>query len=206
MNVSALAYAGLEAALNRYLGLDTNARQQMQKLHGRVIAFEILGLSRTIYLIPGPETVQVLEIFEGEPDCCISGTPLALARLNDRNASSDQFFSGAVEISGDTELAHQFGKILAAMDIDWEEQLSHFTGDLLAHKTGNLLRTVRNWGTSSSTSLKLDLKEYLQEELRLLPGRLEVETFLGNVDVLRDDVERLQARLIQLQKHRTDNQ
>ncbi|MCB1903235.1 MAG: sterol-binding protein, partial [Gammaproteobacteria bacterium] len=98
------------------------------------------------------------------------------------------------------------GKILAAMDIDWEEQLSHFTGDLLAHKTGNLLRTVRNWGTSSSTSLKLDLKEYLQEELRLLPGRLEVETFLGNVDVLRDDVERLQARLIQLQKHRTDNQ
>lgn len=206
MNVSALAYAGLEAALNRYLDLDTTARKQMEKLHGRVIAFEILGLSQTIYLIPGPGSVQVLEVFESEPDCCISGTPLALARMNDRNASSDQLFSGEVEISGDTELAHQLSKILAAMDIDWEEQLSHFTGDVLAHKIGNFFRSARDWGASSSATLKLDIREYLQEELCLLPGRLEMETFLGNVDTLRDDVERLQARITRLQNRRTDNQ
>ena len=80
-----------------------------------------------------------------------------------------------MEISGDTELAHQLSKILGTMDIDWEEQLSHFTGDLIAHRVGNLFRTARDWGANSSATLGLDIQEYLQEELRLLPGRLEIE-------------------------------
>lgn len=205
MSVSALACAGLEAALNRYLNLDAGARRQMEKLHGRVIAFEILGLARTLYLVPGPARVQVLEVFEGAPDCCISGTPLALAKMNDRYASSDQLFSGEVEITGDSELAHQLSKILGSMEIDWEEQLSRFTGDLIAHRVGNLLRSAGGWAADSSTTLGLNIQEYLQEELRLLPGRLEIECFLGNVDSLRDDVERLQARLTRLQNRPTEN-
>lgn len=204
MTLSALAYAGLEAALNGYLNLDANARRQMEKLHGRVIAIEILGLGRTAYLVPGPGKVQVLEVFAGAPDVCISGTPLALAKLSDHDAGSRQLFSGDVEISGDTELAHQMGRILGTMDIDWEEQLSRFTGDLIAHRVGNLFRAARDWGVDSSATLRLDIQEYLQEELRLLPCRLEIESFLVDVDTLRDDVERLQARLIRLQRQPTD--
>ncbi|MCP4283356.1 MAG: sterol-binding protein [Gammaproteobacteria bacterium] len=206
MSISALAYAGLEAVLNNYLDLDAATRKQISTLHGRVIAFEILGLARTIYLVPGPGKVQVLEVFEGEPDCCISGTPLALARMNDHYANSNQLFSGEVEISGDTELAHQLSKILGTMDIDWEEQLSHFTGDIIAHKVGNLFRSARSWGANSTTTLGLDIQEYLQEELRLLPGRVEIESLLGGVDTLRDDVERLQTRISQLMNRLGDGQ
>lgn len=197
MSFSAFAYAGLETAFNRYLELDEHAHQAMAKLHGRIIAIEILGLGSTLYLVPGPQRVQILEAYEGAPDCCISGTPLALARMRDSHASN-QLFSGAVEISGDTELAHQLSKILSGMEIDWEEQLSRFTGDLIAHRLGNLLRRARAWGVESSTTLGLDIQEYLQEELRLLPGRSEIEEFLNAVDTLRDDAERLQARLDQL--------
>ena len=206
MSISALAYAGLEEALNRYLDLDTDTGRQMEKLHGRVIAFEILGLARNIYLVPGPGRVQILEVYEGAPDCCISGTPLALAKMSDGYTSSNQLFSGEVEITGDTELAHQLSKILGTMDIDWEEQLSHFTGDLIAHRVGSLFRSVRDWGTNSSATVGLDIQEYLQEELRLLPGRPEIENFLGSVDILRDDVERLQARIARLQKLQAESQ
>ena len=197
MSFSAIAYAGLETAFNRYLELDEHAHQAMAKLHGRIIAIEILGLGSTLYLVPGPQRVQILEAYEGAPDCCISGTPLALARMRDSHASN-QLFSGAVEISGDTELAHQLSKILSGMEIDWEEQLSRFTGDLIAHRLGNLLRSARAWGVESSTTLGLDIQEYLQEELRLLPGRSEIEEFLNAVDTLRDEAERLQASLDQL--------
>jgi len=206
MSISALGYAGLETAFNAYIDLDAAARRLMDQLHGRVIAIEILGLARTLYLIPGPGKVQVLEVFEGAPDCCISGTPMALVRMNDRYASSDQLFSGEVEIRGDTELAHQLSKILASMDIDWEEQLSRFSGDIIAHKMGNLFRGVRSWGADTKVTLGLDIQEYLQEELRLLPGRPEIERFLGCVDTLRDDIERLQARMSRLQKQQTENQ
>lgn len=200
MIISTLAYAGLEEALNRYLSLDPSARHSIELLHGRVIAFEILGLGLTVYLIPAPGRVQLAEFFEGDPDCCISGTLLALAKLGDPQASSDQLFAREVEITGDTQLAHQLGMILRSMEIDWEEQLSHVTGDLIAHRLGNLVRGALNWGTESATTLSLNIQEYLQQELRLLPSRIEIEHFVAAVDTLRDDVDRLQARILRLQQ------
>ncbi|NCC30261.1 MAG: sterol-binding protein, partial [Gammaproteobacteria bacterium] len=43
-----------------------------------------------------------------------------------------------------------------------------------------------------------DLQEYLQEEARLTPTRYEVEAYLTQVDILRDDVERAEARIERL--------
>jgi len=205
MSISGLAYAGLEGAINRYLALDPVAQQQVAALHGRVIAFELLGLGQTLYLIPGPDRLQVLSRYEGEPDCTLRGTPLALARMSDTKASSDQLFAGEVEITGDTQLAHHFGKILATIDIDWEEQLSHYTGDIIAHEVGNFIRGASHWGRRSLQTLGLDLQEYLQEEIRLLPVKPEIDHFLTGVERLRDDVERLQARMERLRDRLKQN-
>ena len=201
MTITALSYATLEAACNRYLALDPDSQHALAKLHGRVIAIQVLGLGQTLYLIPSPGQLQILAEYEGEPDCLISGTPLALSRLSNPKESSDQIFSGEVEIRGNTELAHQFGKILGAMDIDWEEQLSHYTGDIIAHEVGNLFRGLHHWGSRSLNTLGLDLQEYLQEELRILPVQPELDAFIEEVDTLRDDIERLQARIERLRNN-----
>lgn len=203
--MTALMYAGLEEAVNRYLNLDPEAKRRMAQLHGRVIAFEVTGLGQTLFLVPGPGKLQLLADYEGEPDCRLRGTPLALAQMSHPRASTDQLFSGEVDITGDTELAHQVGKILGDMDIDWEEQLSRLSGDLLAHHAGNLLRNVGHWGRGSVETLGLDIKEYLQEELRLLPVRQEIEGFLSGVDTLRDDVARLQARVDRIRNQTGEN-
>ena len=125
--------------------------------------------------------------------------------MGDRQASSDQLFSGTVEISGNTELAHQFGKIIGGMEVDWEEQLSHYTGDIAAHEVGKLFRSTGHWGRRTLETLGLDVQEYLHEELRLLPVRPEIEAFMTDVDTLRDDVERLQARIDRLKKKINEN-
>ena len=82
---------------------------------------------------------------------------------------------------------------------DWEEQLSHLVGDAAAHQVGNLVRDTLQWGAKSVDTLGRDLTEYLQEESRQLPQRDEVNKFLAAVDVLRNDVERLDARVKRLQ-------
>lgn len=198
MSISELAYAGLEESINRYLALDPNVRERLARLHGKVIGFEISGTGQTIYLIPGPSRLQLLSRYEGVPDCLLRGTPLALARMRDQRRSSGQLFSGDVDIAGDTELAHSFSNILSSMDIDWEEQLSRYTGDVIAHGMGELIRETTHWGRNTLETFAMDLQEYLQEELRLLPQRLEIERYLAGVDRLRDDVERLEARLLRL--------
>lgn len=199
MTVSAAAYAALEQLLNRAIRLDPETPSRLTPMHGRVIELQLTGTGLSLFLIPEPQGIQLLSAFDGEPDCTLRGTPLDLARMRGSRKSADQLFSGAVEIEGDTQLAHRFGEFLAGLDIDWEEQLSKLTGDLIAHEVGNLARGLLDWGDRQTRTFEQNLQEYLQEELRLLPSRLEVEPFLAEVDQLRDDSERLAARIKRLQ-------
>jgi ubiquinone biosynthesis protein UbiJ len=110
-------------------------------------------------------------------------------------------FEGRVRVEGDTALAQHFGTILADLDIDWEEQLSKLTGNIVAHEVGRVARTAAGYADRMRATLEQNLREYLQEEARVLPTRFEIREFLDAVDVLRDDVERLGARIERLQRH-----
>ena len=200
MSTSELLHATIETLFNRYVALDPVARERLAKLHGKVIAVELKGVETTLYLIPATHRLMVVGSHEGDPDCCMSGTPLALIKMINSERNSEQLFSGEVVITGNTELAHRFGKILADMDVDWEEQLSHLTGDAFAHGAGSLFRELTAWGRNTVSNFGLDVGEYLQHEIQLLPPRVEIEAFLDQVDDLRDDTERLEARIRRLER------
>jgi ubiquinone biosynthesis protein UbiJ len=194
--------AVLEAAINRYIALDPEGAARIAELHGRVILIEVAGFGSRIYVIPGTAGIQLYGNYMGEPDCVLHGAPMALARVGLSNRKEDQLFSGQVRIEGDTRLAQAFGDLLGGLEVDWEEQLSRLVGDAAAHEVGKQVRTFERWGRRTGDSLTQDLKEYLQEESRLTPGRYEVQDFLDEVDRLRDDVERLAARIERLAKVR----
>jgi len=199
------AIALLEATLNRYLRLDPEGFDALAPLHGRVIGVEVLGPNLRLTFVPSPNGLQVLSHYEGEPDCLLRGTPWALARLGLGGKREQTLFAGEVTIEGNTETAQRFGALWAGLDVDWEEQLSRLTGDPLAHQAGRLVRGLRGWARAAAGSLTADLQEYLQEEARLLPTRIEVGDFADEVDRLRDDVERLAARLKRVERPRMDS-
>ena len=87
----------------------------------------------------------------------------------------------------------------SGLDIDWEEQLSKLTGDIIAHQLGNAARHGRRAFRFGLDTLEKDSGEYLQEELRLLPTRIETENFSDEVSRISMDVDRLAARLKRLQ-------
>ena len=109
-------------------------------------------------------------------------------------------FAGRLEIQGDTDLAQGFSDVLARLDIDWEEQLSKLTGDVVAHEAGKAVRAAGHWAERTGTIAEQDLREYLQEEAREVPSRAEVDAFGTDVNTLRDDVERLAARVRRLKE------
>jgi len=197
--------ASIEMAVNRVLQLDEDTLVRLQDLQGKVIAIEVSGLNVSLYLIPGPDKLSVYSRFEGEPDTVLRGTPGALMRMGLVRHAGDVLFAGDVEISGDVELGQQFSEILDALDIDWEEHLSHVTGDLVAHKLGNAVRSALSWGQQTVDTLGQDVAEYLQEENEALPNRAEAENYLSQVDVLRTDVDRMEARVRRLERHLENN-
>ena len=85
------------------------------------------------------------------------------------------------------------------MDIDWEEQLSKLTGDVIAHQLGNGARRIGTLLKHGRRTLQQDIGEYLQEELRVLPSRIETENFSSDVTRLSIDADRLAARIRRLQ-------
>jgi len=200
MTVTAAAQATLEGALNWAIRKDPEAFAHLDGAHGKIICIELMGLGQRLYLIPNPSGIQLLGDFEGEADCTIRGTPWSLARMGGDQADNSQLYSGDVAISGDTQLAHHFSQFMKRLEIDWEEQLSKLTGDVVAHEVGNIVRGLGEWGRDQLTTSRLNLQEYLTEELRLLPTRCEVEGFLSDVDQLRDDLGRLEARIGRLQQ------
>lgn len=202
MSIRNLALEALETLINQLLGLDPQARQRLAEWHGRVIAIALRGTGMVLYFIPDQRgELQLLGHYEGEPDCLIEGSPLDLMRASDKQQGSAQLFAGHVRIEGDTELAHRFSEVLGNLDIDWEEQLSHYVGDIAAHELAQLASKVHEQGHRALNLSQRNLSEYLTEEARLLPHPFEMEEWVRGVETLRDDVERLAARVHLLEPH-----
>jgi ubiquinone biosynthesis protein UbiJ len=189
--------AALENSLNLYLRQDPGSARRGAALDGKVIALTVTGIDLTLYFLPDKEGVQVLSRYEGSVNTRLTGSPLGFARLA-LERREDALFQGAVRIEGETGTGQAFQDMLADVDWDWEEQLSHLTGDIVAHRVGEFARQARALLSESRETLAQDSGEYLQEESRLLPTRIEVEYFLAGVDGLREDVDRLGARVDRL--------
>ncbi len=108
-------------------------------------------------------------------------------------------FSGNVEIRGDIETGQRFRELLAEIDADWEEPLARIGGDVFAHQVGNIVRTTSRWAATGVDRLADYLSEYVKEEARVLPTRIELENLFDDIDKLRMAADRLEARLQRLQ-------
>ncbi len=197
--------AVMEQAVNRYIALDPEGAAGFAALSGRIIGIEAKGFGTRVTVIPNAHGLQLFGAYDAPCDCLIRGTPLGLARMGMAERKETQLLSGEVEITGDTALAQAFNSALARLEVDWEEQLARAIGDPFAHRIGSQFRAAERWGQRTSESMTWNLKEYLQEERRLVPTRYEVEAFLAQVDTLRDDVERVAARIERLTQHAVES-
>lgn len=197
--IKPLLVNALEAALNQYLFLDEDVSLFLDPIAGKVIAVNILPFNETVYFCPTNDNIQLLESHEGDVDATISGTLSALGLMGLSSTPMRSIFSGEVTIEGDTQVAHKFQQIFDKLDIDLEEKLSQFTGDIFAHNIGNFFRNSQNWAEETVETFKLNSKEFLQEETRDLPTETEANILNQKIDEIRSDFDRLSARIDLLQ-------
>lgn len=206
MTIRELALESIETLLNELIAMDPQAGERLAAWHGKVVAIALRGTGLTLYLIPDQQgRLQLLGRYEGEPDALIEGSPIDLMRASDKQQGTAQLFAGHVRIQGDTELAHHFSEVLGGLDIDWEEQLSHYVGDVAAHELARLAREAREEGARIGDTLRRNLSEYLTEEARLIPHPYELEEWIRGVEKTRDDVERLAARVALLEQQEQES-
>jgi ubiquinone biosynthesis protein UbiJ len=115
----------------------------------------------------------------------------------------DALRGGSVHISGDAETAQAFSELLRLARPDLEEELSRVVGDVPAHQIGQAARSVLGFARRSAETFTQNVAEFLQHESRDTPSRTEADEFSSSVDKLRDDVDRLEARLALLERKKT---
>ena len=192
-------YRFIEAAGNRALDFDPDTRARLSKLVGKTVRLELLGVAGALFFQIERDGVRVHEAWDRRTELTIRGSPLAFARMALTGGDADIVESG-IQIEGDAALAQQFANLLKHLDIDWEEWLSHYVGDIAAHQAGNILRDLSRWAKETRGTMEQNLAEYLVEESRVLAGAEQVRVFLAAVDDIRADVGRLEHRIRRLRR------
>lgn len=183
--------ATIEKVLNRGLPRSPRAQQLCAELAGRRIAIEAPAMARLLI----ESTGNALRVSRGSlpADAEVLGGPLSLLALGGRAA--DEPLPGAVEVRGDAELAQKFRELARLLAPDPEEELSILIGDVAAHRVGRLARGALGWTRGAAATLLQDLGEYFSHERGDLVSRDEGEQFLRGVDALREDLDRVDARI-----------
>ena len=185
----------LETVINRYLALDPEMLDKMAAFSGKVIKLEITGLDKELYMFPSERGIQVMMEYDGEADTALRGTLLSLFKMGLISNAANLLLKGEVEISGDTRLGHQFKNVFSQMDIDWSEPLANLVGDAAAYQIQQTGQQLGRWGKDAARSVSTSFSEYLQEESRDVVTETELGMYNDAVDKLRNDVDRLQAKI-----------
>jgi ubiquinone biosynthesis accessory factor UbiJ len=191
--------ATLEQLLNRGLPRSPRARALCAELAGRSLAVEIPGLAR-LRLTSNGVTLGVARD-AAAADATLTGGVLALAALGGDDPQA-VIRRGDVAISGDAQVAERFRELGRLLRPDPEEELALLTGDVAAHRLGRIARAVLRLPRRAAHTALMNLAEYLGHERGDVVPRREGEQFLRGVDALREDVDRLAARLELLARER----
>lgn len=188
----------VEAVLNRQATGSPRAQALLAQLEGRALRIEATFTPLLLELRSDGTALRLLRNPDGEPDARMSGTPLALLGLLRANPE-EAIRSGSVTITGDAELANRFRELLQLLRPEVEEELSRVIGDAPAHTLGRLVSGALGWTRNAGATTLRNVGEYLAHERGDLVPQAEAADFLAGVDRLREDVDRLAARVAQLE-------
>ncbi len=188
----------LRTLARHHLGESPEGMAALRGLAGQVIALRLEPFGRVIFLCPTHEDIQVFTEISGKPDVTIAGNLAAFTKAGLGNDSQKSLKSSGLSISGNAESARQFQTLSKALHIDWARLFSRFLGARLADSVLSVTDAGKNWVREALTAWQSDASEYLREEARWLPDQTQTDAFFAEVDQLRSDMDRLNARISRL--------
>lgn len=208
-----LAGRALEAALNRAVALDPDTRDALQPLDGRsvVLALDAAESPLAMRLLVDGDRLRVGPVdAEQTPDLAVRSTlggvlsfgmqtllPKLLGKRDDDEAAVPV---GRMRIEGDAELARRLQRLAERFDPDWQQPFTAVFGDVLGVQIANGVAAALRQARVGGQKFAETAAEYLTEESRDVVPRAELDAFHDDVDTLRDDAERLAARIARLKK------
>ncbi|HEY2677811.1 MAG TPA: hypothetical protein VGI65_12645 [Steroidobacteraceae bacterium] len=205
--------ASAEAVFNRNIAASSEAKSLVRRLEATQLLVEIDGITRVRASVAGGRLALLaddnsrgdLSPGDASPgdaspaDARIFGSAPALLQAM-RSARPSIAKASSLKISGDAEIANLYRELFAAARPDLEEELSRWIGDMPARHLSQVARSVRTWARRARRTAGENIAEYLQEEGRDLVTPVEMQEFLASVDETREAADRIEARILILER------
>ena len=189
---------GILSKINSQITTRTSAKKISQELEGKILSIKIKNTSHFFNVIMISNELN-LHTNKENFDVQISGSLISFTNLL-RDNSSDALRDGSIGINGDVAVAQKFQKLFEMIKPDIEEELSHIVGDVMANNIVKFSKKTGVWMLNTRDILQENIKEYLQEEIKLMPSKYEFNFFSKEVSKIRDDIERLEKKINEFQR------
>ena len=191
----------LDRAVARALAESPRATALIAALRGRRLAIDVSGTPlRTVI----ESTGRALKAFpmdqaDKPADATIIGAPLSLLALTGADTQA-VIQRGDVRIEGDAQIAQQFRELGLLLRPDLEAGMARVVGRSGAHLAMRGMRAAAGWTRTAAWTSVRNVAEYLAHESRDLVSRPESEHYLRGVDQLREQLDRIDARLALMER------
>ena len=182
------------AALNHVLVTEPWAKQRLFPFSDQIVSIQATPF--VIYLqITSEGTFQTCNFLNQQPAVKIdlSANSIANFVIGDLAAA----FS-SVRISGSADFAEALAFVFKNLKWDVEGDLATLIGNIPAIRGIQLFNSYFQFQKSAALNFSLNMKEFLTEEASFILTPHEVNSFTAHVDLLRDDLARLDKRISQL--------
>ena len=192
------ACRALELAINKALAHDPATHKRLAEQAGRCVCLILTEPAVTLSVHFRETHITVSPFAEEDADCTLSGKSSGLIQL--MSGPKTSLAGSELTLNGQTGFLMELLDITKNVEIDWEAIICQYLGDEAGHMAAQALRYKSAHLKRLHQRAPHFVNTLLIEELQAIPATSELNAFSNNVDDIRDDVERLQARM-ELIKH-----
>lgn len=185
----------LELAINTAIHLDEEQGRVFEVLDGKVIELVITPFTQPLFCLINQKQIAMQRELNGAADATLKSD------ISEWMALPLSHNLKAEITAGDETIGNEFIQALNHLEIDWEEHLSHYTGDLVAFKVGHGIRSFLEGKQNAKQQVGNTVREYLQFEINTLPTRNQVEHFVKDVNQTASEIETMAKRIDALIKN-----
>ncbi|MEE4246528.1 MAG: SCP2 sterol-binding domain-containing protein [Kangiellaceae bacterium] len=198
LTINLATASALETVIEKLLSLDNQARDALTDLNGKMVAIKLTDWQLSYFFHIKDNAIEVTTQSQQQPHVTMEGSSFAFFNMASNERGGDSLFTGEVHFSGEVGTAQKFQAFWQNISIDWEEELSKYTGDIVAHNIGQLVKKTHQGVSKLFGTAQQNISEYLKEESRATPSPDEVEYFYDQLDDLKSDINRIEARINRL--------
>ncbi|PCJ41670.1 MAG: hypothetical protein COA99_08765 [Moraxellaceae bacterium] len=188
----------LETMLNRALRYAPGSQAALAELEGDSIALIATHPNLQLLLAFSDNEINGIRVssyWEETPSAAIKGPLISILFQLGLNKSPGELIASNIQVEGDQDLAQRLATIFRETDLDLEEPLARWVGDVAAHQVGQAARSAFGWLKKTARTLLDDGSHYLREEGRQVVEKEELNHLNDDIDGIRDDYERLEVRV-----------